>query len=214
MRFIESARLKKAAFHLSMGFAALIASGVLAIGLERDRIAEAKAEMLREQRLAQIQREEREIVCLTNVTKHEAGGETPDVRELVAKVVLAIAADPDMRLPSNVCDLAKVPAMFSAIKVVDDEQFADPHWKKLYHEVSEYYYSSRALPRGWGCVRGFRVSDDKLEKLDGKQLHKLGFTVEAKGLKYFAARMLPVGTRGNITFSMPRAGCKYLTPTL
>lgn len=197
-----------------MGFAALIASGVLAIGLERDRIAEAKVEMLREQRLAQLQKDEREIVCLTNVVHHEARGEKPEVRELVAKTVLAIAADPDMRLPNTVCELARVKGMFSAIKVVEEEQFRDPRWKKLYHEVSEYFYGNRALPRGWGCVRGFRVSDDKLEKLDGKQLHKLGFTVEAKGLKYFAARMLPVGTRGNVTFSMPRAGCRYLTPTL
>lgn len=207
------ARFYRTSIHFSHFFGALIFAMIVGPGLEAQRIAEAKAEAAREERLVQIRREEREITCLTNVVHHEARGEMQDVRELVAKTVLAISGDKMLKLPKTVCELARVRGMFSNIKYVEEARFADAKWAAIHGEMSDVFYGPRTLPRGWGCVRGFRVSDDELERLGPKSIAQLGFTVEAKGLKYFAAHRVPVDTRGKVTFYSPRGGCKDPTPT-
>ena len=206
-------RLHRVATHLSHGFGAVLFAAIVGTGLEATRIAEAKAEAERETRLVQLQFEQHEITCLTNVAHHEARGELVGVRELVIKTVLAIIGDDEMRLPKTVCALAQVPGFFSQLKNLDRARFADPIWTKINGEVADVYYGSRTLPRGWGCVRAFRVSDDTMEKMSGKALAQLGFTVRAKGLKYFAAHRVPVDTRGRVTFYSPRGGCGNPSPT-
>ncbi len=52
-----------------------------------------------------------------------------------------------------------------------------------------------------------------METLSSKALSQLGFTIKAKGLKYFAKAMVPVDTRGTVTFYSPRGGCKNPTQT-
>jgi hypothetical protein len=52
-----------------------------------------------------------------------------------------------------------------------------------------------------------------METLSSKSLKQLGFTVKATGLKYFAKAMVPVDTRGAVTFYSPRGGCKNPTQT-
>ncbi len=207
------ARFFRTSIHMSHFFGALIFAMIVGPGIEMQRIAEARAEAAREARLVQLRKDEHEITCLTNVAHHEARGEMVGVRELVAKTVLAIAGDRMSKLPKTVCELARVKGMFSNIRYVEEPRFADAKWAAIHGEMSEVYYGPRTLPRGWGCVRGFRVSDDQLEKLGPKALAQLGFTVNAKGLKYFAAHRVPVDTRGRITFYAPRGGCSDPTPT-
>jgi hypothetical protein len=194
-------------------FGALICTMIVGQGIEMHERAEARAEAQRVERVAQIKRDEREITCLTNVVYHEARGEVNGVRELVGKTVLAIVDDKTLKQPKTVCGLAEVKGMFSSITGVNEPHFAETVWMDLYAHMSDVYYGERTLPRGWGCVRGFRVSDDQLEKLGPKALAQLGFTVEAKGLKYFAAHRVPVDTRGRITFYSPRGGCSNPSAT-
>lgn len=207
------ARFFGIAQHVSHLFGAILFAAIVGTGLEAIKVSELRAEARRAEQLVRLEREQREITCLTNVTYHEARGEIAGARELVAKTVLAIISDRDMDVPRTICELSKVRGFFSGIKDTEMMHFGDSLWKKIYGEMSDVYYGPRTLPRGWGCVRGFRVSDDELEKLGHKAIAQLGFTVEAKGLKYFAAHRVPVDTRGKITFYAPRGGCTEPAPT-
>ncbi len=155
----------------------------------------------------------RMTICLTNIVTHEAGGETPAVRKALGNVILAIASDPLSTKARNVCDLARIPGFFSNIKVIDTVQPNKSGWRQVFAEMTDVFNGDRILPSGWQCVRRFRVSDDKLETLSDKSLKQLGFTVKATGLKYFAAKLVPVDTRGSITFYSDRGGCKNPTQT-
>lgn len=207
------ARFYRTSINFSNFFGAIIFAMIVAPGIEAIKLAEAKAEAQRIARLERLKFEEREIVHLANIVFHEARGENVGVRELVGKVVLAIVNDRQMKLPKTVAELSRVPGFFSNLKNPDTAKFHDANWVKIYNHMNGVYYGPKTLPRGWGCVRGFRVSDDELEKLGPKAIAQLGFTVEAKGLKYFAAHRVPVDTRGSVTFYSPRGGCSNPTPT-
>jgi hypothetical protein len=168
---------------------------------------------LRELAMVQKAEDTRQTICLTNIVTHEAGGETPSVRKDLGKVILAIAADPLSTKAKSVCELAKISGFFSNIKITDTVQPNKPGWRQVFAEMTDVYNGDRTLPNGWQCVRRFRVSDDKLETLSDKSLKQLGFTMKATGLKYFAAKLVPVDTRGSITFYSERGGCKNPTRT-
>ncbi len=210
---LENARFKRAASFFSHSFSLLVATLALAIGLSAIFAEEIRVEQARMARLAALAEQEREIVCLANIVHHEARGEIVGVRELIAKTVLAIAADPASKSAKTICGLAKTPGLFSQFKDAHGTKFENPLWHSIYGHMSDVYYGPRTLPNGWGCVRGFRVSDDELEKLGPKAIAQLGFTVKATGLKYFAAHRVPVDTRGRVTFYAPRGGCKHPAPT-
>lgn len=206
-------RIKRIAHYFSLCFAILLTclftygvSAHVAHGIRVQELEQERALMLKAQTL-------RQTLCLTNIVHHEARGETKEVRALIAKTVIAMASDPAFSKAKNVCDLAKIPGMFSQIKYVEEIRANVKDWPKIYDEVSTVYESDRVLPAGWQCVRGFRLSDDKMETLSSKSLKQLGFTVNATGLKYFAKAMVPVDTRGTVTFYSPRGGCKNPTQT-
>ncbi len=205
--------VKKTAHYTSLVFAIMVStmisySGFAAIG--HNIRLEQKAH---EAALMKKAEDTRQTICLTNVVLHEAGGESPAVRKDLGNVILAIAGDPLSTKARNVCDLAKIPGFFSHIKVTDSIQPNKSGWRKVFAEMTDVYNGDRVLPSGWQCVRRFRVSDDKLETLSDKSLKQLGFTVKAKGLRYFAAKLVPVDTRGSITFYSDRGGCKNPTQT-
>ena len=190
-----------------------LAAGIINVGFAQAKAKERLTELKRQQVLRQIALDEQEITCLTNEVYHEAQGETAEVRKLLGQTVLAIIGDPTFKAPKTTCGLAKVPGFFSQMKDAAGAHFADSLWRTIYWEMNDVYNGSRALPRGWGCVRGFRVSDDRLLSLKAKALAQLGFTLNAKGLKYFATDRVPVDTRGDITFYSPRGGCRTPTQT-
>jgi hypothetical protein len=210
---LESSRLKRIARYTSLAFAIMVSSMISYSGYAHHAYNVRKEEAAREYALAQKAEEMRQIVCLTNITHHEARGERPEVRKLLAKVVIAMASDPSFSKARTICDLAKIPGMFSQITHINTVRAEVKDWPKIYTEVSSVYESDRVLPPGWHCVRGFRLSDDKMETLSSKSLSQLGFTVKATGLKYFAKSMVPVDTRGTVTFYSPRGGCKNPTQT-
>lgn len=204
---------KRLAYRTSLAFAIMISimisfSGFAAINHQARLETEAY-----QRALVQKAEDMRQMLCLTNIVHHEARGETKEVRALIAKTVIAMAGDPSFTKARTVCDLAKIAGMFSQIKYVEEIRANVKDWPKIYDEVSTVYESDRVLPAGWQCVRGFRLSDDKMETLSSKALSQLGFTVKATGLKYFAKSMVPVDTRGTVTFYSPRGGCKNPTVT-
>lgn len=209
----DETRIQFCARFTSLLFAVMVSTMISFSGFAHinynARMDEAARQLLLEQKAEDM----RQIICLTNIVHHEARGEKSEVRKLVGKVVIAMASDPAFTKSQNVCDLAKVKGMFSQIKFVEQIRSDVKLWPTIYDEVSTVYESDRLLPPGWQCVRGFRLSDDTLERLGPKSLAQLGFTVNATGLKYFAKAMVPVDTRGTITFYSARSGCKNPTQT-
>lgn len=210
---LSNRRIHKAARYTSLVFAIMVSIMISYSGFahvsHNIRLQEAEQERM----LMQKAEDMRQTICLTNIVHHEARGESQAVRMLVAKVVVAMATDPAFSKAKNVCDLAKIAGMFSQIKFVEEVRANVKDWPKIYDEVSTVYEYDRTLPPGWHCVRGFRLSDDKMETLSSKSLKQLGFTVHATGLKYFAKSMVPVDTRGTVTFYSPRGGCRNPTQT-
>ncbi len=210
---LQSYRLNRIAYFASLLFAIMVSTLISHVGsahIAHDIQVESG---LREMAVIKKAEETRQTICLTNIVTHEAGGETSAVRKDLGKVIIAIANDPLSTKARTVCDLAKIPGFFSNIKITDTVQPNKPGWRNAFAEMTEVYQGDRALPSGWQCVRRFRVSDDKLETLSDKSLKQLGFTVKATGLKYFAAKLVPVDTRGSITFYSDRGGCKNPTRT-
>lgn len=212
MRQIEF-RLWTPAFRFARVFSAFLAISVLSMGLAADFAAEERAERTRKERLAKIQEDERKIVCVTNIVFHEVRDQPKDVRILTGKTVLEMANDNTSRA-KTVCDLGKVKGMFSAIKNVDTPRFTNPVWLGIYWEMSETYYGDRTLPRGWQCVRNFRLSDEKLATLSERNLKQLGITPERKGLEFFDRATMQIAVRGDIAFFAPLKGCAKPSKTL
>ena len=206
-------RLMRCARIFSLLFAIIVGDGVLYAGIAHVNYDMAKKQENVEIAFAQKAEDLRQMNCLTNIVHHEVRGEKKDVWKITAKVVLAMASDPAFSKARNVCDLAKIGGMFSQIKFIEQIRAGTELWPDVYHVATGVYESDRVLPPGWHCVRGFRVSDDVLEKLSSKALKQLGFTVNATGLKYFATAMVPVDTRGTVTYYSPRGGCKNPTQT-
>lgn len=204
---------KRLAYRTSLAFAAMVSTMITYAGFAHHAHDIRVTELERAYAMAQKAEAMRQIVCLTNITHHEARGESPEVRKLLARVVIAMAHDKSFTKAKTVCDLAKIKGMFSQIVHINNVRTDVKDWPKIFSEVSAVYESDRLLPPGWQCVRGFRLSDDKMETLSSKALSQLGFTMQATGLKYFAKSMVPVDTRGTITFYSPRGGCKHPTRT-
>ncbi len=198
---------------VSLLFAITVGDGILIAGMAHVNYDMRQQEQMRLAVLAQKAEDMRQTICLTNVVHHEARGETPEVRAMIGKVVIAAASDPSFTKARNVCDLAKIGGKFSNIKFVTEIRSTEKGWPKIHEEMTAVYKSDRILPAGWHCVREFRVSDDELEKLSSKSLQQLGITVNAKGLKYFTKANVPVDTRGKVTFYSARGGCKNPTQT-
>ncbi len=212
MRKIEF-RLWSPASWFAWIFGAFLGLSLLSVGLVADFAAEARVEALREQRLTKIQEKERKIVCLTNIVFHEVRNQPKDVRIVTGKTVLEMANDNTSRA-KTVCDLGRVKGTFSAIKNVDTPRFHDPVWLGIYWEMSETYYGDRTLPRGWQCVRNFRLSDEKLATLGEKSLKQLCITPERKGLEFFDRATVQIAVHGDIAFFAPLKGCAKPSKTL
>jgi hypothetical protein len=213
-KVLENVLLKKTASLFSFACTTIVVSALVLWGCNVIRIGLEKEEQARIAELERQAEQFRELVCLTNAVHHEARGERPGVRKLVGAVILAMARDRFFSDAKGVCELARIRGMFSHIKYVHEIRSGESLWPQIYHEMSEVIERDLTLPPGWQCVRGFRVSDDKLETLSSKALKQLGFTMQATGLKYFAKSMVPIDTRGSITFYSPRDGCKLPTPTV
>lgn len=199
--------LRVAAFSLRVLFGVLVTTPILGVGIAADVAAHAREERMREERLAKVAHDAREIVCLTNIVIHEVLNQSKDVRALTGKTVLAMASDNTSRT-HTVCDLGKVKGMFSAIKNVDTSNFPDAVWLRTYWEMSDVYFGDRTLPRGWHCVRNFRLSDEKLSTLNEKSLAQLGITPDRKGLEFFDRKTTQVAVHEDIAFFAPKKGCK------
>jgi hypothetical protein len=185
---------------------------------EEARAAKAVRERVAGKLLAHVQADDaqREVVCLTNIVYHEARGELPGHRELIATVVLAMRDDPKWPSAKTVCGLAKQKGLFSHLKDPELARFSEKAWMENFLLADSVYrniWRDQLLPRGWECVRAFAISDEYKDSLGPKARKQLGITPEERGFKFFRAKFDPVDTRGRKTFHTPKGGCAHPMPT-
>lgn len=227
MRLIGAPCVSRVALTLSNGFCAIIVGVWLGASLEAHQESERRETLRLERTLREhtaqkliahtnAHNHDRETVCLANIVHHEARGELRGVRRLIALVVLAMRDDPSWIGTRTVCGLAKQPRLFSQLKDVDVPHFEKAAWFENYllaQEVYQTVWRHQLLPQGWGCVRGFKISDEYLASLDQKRRAQLGITSEAKGIRYFREKRQAVDTRGRFTFYREKGACNPLPTT-
>lgn len=156
---------------------------------------------------------ENEIDCLGKAIFNEARGENAGVKRWIGIVVIARRDDPSRKWPNTVCGNAFQKNAFSGIEkllaVGNDRVWSDV--RGVAEEVYHAAWKQQLLPRGWGCVRYFKVSDERLAKLGPKQLKQLGIT-SGSGLEFFK-KLRHVDTRGSVSFYENPRDCSPLPTT-
>ncbi len=189
-----------------------VTTGLCAIfcGLYFGAFVEAQASV--DQRLLEkAQFVEAEINCLGSIAFHEARNQLRGTRRLLMMVMIARRDDPQDRWPKTVCKNAvngEISQVSKEIPLNSLEAAALRDNFALAREVYAEAWKEQLLPRGWECVRFFRLSDAEIAKLPEKQLRKLGI-VSGKGMKFFEG-LVPVQTHGSITFYKHPTRCAPL----
>lgn len=157
---------------------------------------------------------EAEINCLGSIAFHEARNQRRGSRRLLMMVMIARRDDPQGRWPKTICGNAvngEISQVSKEIPLNSLEAAALRDNFALAREVYAEAWKEQLLPRGWECVRFFRLSDAELAKLSETQLRKLGI-VSGKGMRFFEG-LVPVQTHGSITFYKHPTACTPLPTT-
>lgn len=198
----------KLAVHASHGFCAILCGLYMGASLEA-KASQAKAE------LEHVRFVDNEKHCLTNILYREGRGELVGFRRLIGMTVIARRDDPDPQWPKSICALAFQANQFSGIttplKMTVEDQRAWDENTALASEVYDEAWRKQFMPRGWECVRFYKVSDEKLAKMPRKSLQQLGITTK-KGLGFFQ-KLEAVDTRGSHTFYKDPHRCNPLPTT-
>ena len=160
---------------------------------------------------------EREIGCLANILFREARSESVGIRRLTAIVTIARRDDPDPQWPKTICGIMSQRGQISQVNKTID---LDPNGlrvlaqdREIAAEVYDGAWKTQKLPRGWECVRYWRISDDVLATLDKKHFEQLGIKKDFKGLSFFD-KLVPVKTPpGKVTFYRDPKRCGKALPT-
>lgn len=160
---------------------------------------------------------EREIDCLTNIIFREARNQSVWIQRLTAIVTIARRDDEDPQWPKTICEIMVQPRQISQVHEVIDITVADLLQLGLVRDLAEEVYEgawkTQLLPRGWECVRYWRVSDETLQRARVEDLRQLGITKKRKGLGFFD-RLTPVPTpEGDVTFFEDPRRCVTKLPT-
>jgi Cell Wall Hydrolase len=166
---------------------------------------------------AELQNALREVRCLTEVIYHEARSEVVVGQIMVGMVVLARAADPEY--PKSICKVIEEKNAFSYkqdLKLLS-KPIEPEAWEKAYEiarRILREAWTVQFFPPGAGCVRMYKVSDDKLATLKKKGEKQLLIGKRKKGLTFFQKHLNPVFTIGSHTFYEPKRGCRNPMPTI
>ncbi|HEV3245284.1 MAG TPA: cell wall hydrolase [Candidatus Paceibacterota bacterium] len=158
---------------------------------------------------------EGEIACLKEALYYEGRGGIVLEQLLQGMIILARVADKDPQWPKTICGAVAQDRQFS---YYSDEDVlnrpieraamarADMLAKRLYFGA----WKTQFLPRGWECVRFYKVSDAKLTSMDEKHLAQL--KVSKRSLGYFGT-LRAVATIGSHTFYRDPERCVTPLPT-
>jgi hypothetical protein len=158
--------------------------------------------------------DEREIVCLANIIHREARGELRGHRRSIGMVIVARRDDPSRQWPSSICEMAVNTGEFSGMMepiAVNAAEMAS--WTEnltLAREVYDEAWKEQLLPRGWECVRFYKVSDARIARLTPKAQKQL--RIGTKGVGFFK-KLEAVETRGSHTFYRDPKRCSPMPTT-
>ncbi len=140
--------------------------------------------------------------CLTDIVFREARSEIVGVWRMIAMVVIARRDDTSRRWPNTVCGNRDKPGAFSGINMPLDLTLSDfLIWSQVQRVTGEVYdgaWRDQFLPRGWECVRYFKLSPKRLSTLKPADKKRLGIT-KGKGLDFFE-KLNRVATLGAFSF--------------
>ena len=161
--------------------------------------------------------EETEIGCLGNILFREANTESVGIRRLIAMVVIARRDGGDPQWPRTICGIMR---QSGAISNVDRVIHIGPRGLRalefnmqLAADVYEGAWKTQLLPRGWECVRYWRISDEALAKSNAKRFAQLGITKEMKGLSFFDKLREVKSPNGDTAFFRDPNRCNKKLPT-
>lgn len=159
----------------------------------------------------------REIDCLTNIIYREARGESAGIRRLTAIVTIARRDDIDPQWPRTICKIMAQSRQISGIErkisvnPVELRQLAEN--REIAADVYDNAWTTQLLPRGWECVRYWKVSDEVLARMSEVKFKQLGIGKQLKGLTFFS-KLAPVPSPpGKITFYRDPKRCMKALPT-
>lgn len=159
---------------------------------------------------------EHEIECLTNVIHRESRDQMRGTRYLIAITTIARRDDPDPQWPKTICGLAYQKGQISAVnKPLNMPPSEVRAWEENRSIASEVYHGAwktQRLPRGWECVRYWKLSDVALSRLSEKGQKQLGITKKKVGIAFFS-KLSAVGTFGTLSFYSDPRRCVKLLPT-
>ncbi|MDR3571204.1 MAG: cell wall hydrolase [Candidatus Pacebacteria bacterium] len=137
-------------------------------------------------------------MCLAENIYHEGRGESLDNQRTMGMLMLARITDPDKQWPKSICGSAAQDRAYSwvleyRLATNRDEQRAWKTSQSVARDLIENAWSKYKLPAGWECARYYKVTGWKS--------------------KYFATKLLPVGSFGKHTAYEDRKGCRIALPT-
>lgn len=145
---------------------------------------------------------EREVNCLTDIIFREVRGEMVGVWRMVAMVAIARRDDASRRWPKTICGNRDQPRAFSGIDKPLDLSLRDflvwAQVQQVAEEVYEGAWKTQFLPKGWECVRYFKLSPERIAELKLQDKKRLGIT-SGTGLWFFE-KLERVATLGSISF--------------
>jgi hypothetical protein len=150
-------------------------------------------------------RAEQAAMCLAENIYHEARGEPREAKYIVGLLTLARVSDADPQWPKTICGATAQTGQYSW--TLDYKLATDRSERKLWEDAQfiardliANAWTRYSLPKGWECARYYK-------RTDGKGVSK-------HSMKYFDARLFPVGTFGSHTAFQERQGCRTHLPTI
>jgi len=157
------------------------------------------------------------VDCLAEIVFREARSESVGIQRLTAITVIARRDDKDPQWPKTICGILRQP---NQISQSDRPLNLGPRGlanlsliRQLAEEVYEGAWKTQLLPRGWECVRYWRVSDVHLAKMNSKKFKQLGISKSLKGLSFFDKLEEVKTPPGTVTFFRDPNRCVTRLPT-
>ena len=158
-----------------------------------------------------------EIDCLAEIVFREARSESVGIQRLTAITAIARRDDSDPQWPKTICGILHQPGQISQAETpldIGPRELANLSLiRKLAEDVYEGAWKTQKLPRGWECVRYWRVSDEHLAKMNSKKFKQLGISRSQKGLSFFGKLEEVKTPPGTVAFFRDPARCITPLPT-
>ena len=160
---------------------------------------------------------DREIKCLTEIAFREAQNKPIGIRRLIALVVIARRDDTDSQWPRTICGIMRQPGQISGMdtemQLNKVQLLVLEQTQQMAAELYDEVWKTQLMPKGWECVRYWRLSDSQLASLTDRHFAQLGISRSMKGLAFFDKLVLVDGPSKDISFARDPNRCWKKHPT-